>query len=115
MKKYLWSKSDLIIAYYLAKCGIRGLNISKPELVKEVIRGTTLKSLNMQVAGFRNLLGLDGVKLNSTSQLKIELVNELSKTPNSILRQTVLNIIQSSKETFTEIIKPKEPYQHSLF
>jgi len=64
MKKRIWSKQELTIAYYVAKFNLNGLeNISLSELAEDVIKNTTKQSLNMQVANFRYLLDIPGHKL----------------------------------------------------
>jgi hypothetical protein len=98
MRKKIWSKEDLVIALFVSKFGIRGLGIDKAYLVREVIKGTTVRSLNLQAANIRAMLGLEGRKLYSSSKLKISVCEEFGLQPYSILRQIVLKMILKSKE-----------------
>lgn len=97
MRKKIWSKNDLIIALFIAKFSIRGLGKLKPEIAKDIIQDTTVKSLNMQAANFRYLLNLDGVKLSGSSALKIEVRSEFGFLPYSKLRPLVLKIFNEAQ------------------
>jgi len=98
MRKKIWSKEDLVIALFVSKFGIRGLGVDKAYLVREIIKGTTVRSLNLQAANIRAMLGIEGRKLYSSSKLKISVCEELGLQPYSILRQVVLKMILKSQE-----------------
>lgn len=96
MKRKSWSRGDLIIAFYIAKFGLKGLNITRAELVKEVIGETTIKSLNMQAANFRFMLNIEGNRLSATSKNKLAIIEELGTRPIVFVRTIVLELIANS-------------------
>jgi hypothetical protein len=95
MKRKHWTRGDLIIALYIAKFGLRDIDMTRTELVSSVLKGTTLRSLNMQIANFRFLLNLEGVKLTATSKSKLEIVEEYGNTSRLNLRLIVTELINT--------------------
>lgn len=77
MARKRWSEGDLTIAYYLARFGKNDFDKTKEQIVKEVIKDTSIKSLNMQVANFRFLLDIEGEQLRGYTKNKIEIINKL--------------------------------------
>ena len=75
--KRMWTKEELIIAYYIAKWDYNGLQATENDLVDIAIGNTTKASLSMHVANFRYLLNIDGYKLENTSKLMDVIVEEL--------------------------------------
>jgi hypothetical protein len=101
-KRRLWIKEELIIAYYIARCGRKGINHSYRELAETIIGKTTIKSLNCQVATFRYLLGIDGYQLRGSSKLKNEIVKEFAMHKPSSIKQKVKLIIENRSNPFTQ-------------
>lgn len=92
-KKRIWSKEELIIAYYISKWDLNGLNVSEDELVEAVIGRTTIPSLRMQVSNFRYLMNIEGQQLSHASEDMKELVGELQNTTVTNVRRMVLDYI----------------------
>lgn len=99
-KQRIWSKDELIIAYYIARYGYSGLNICEDDLVDYVIGDTTKNSLRMQSANFRYLLGIEGYALSHTSELQREIVEELKNKTTTQVRK----IIQAKLEQSSDLI-----------
>ena len=89
-----WSKTELTIAYYLAKWDYTGLGISAEDIVDSVIPETTVHSLNMQTANFRYLLNIDGYKLSDASKLMKEIIGKYQNSTREMVRKLVLKSIQ---------------------
>lgn len=62
-KRRTWQKEELLFCYYVAKYGFGGLEISRDELIFDIIGNTTIKSFDYQTANFRSLLGMEGGQL----------------------------------------------------
>jgi len=96
--KRIWSEQELTIAYYIARWDYAGLKISEHDMVEFIIGDTTINSLNMQVANFRFLLGIDGYQLSHTSKTMRALVDSLSRKTIVQIRRMVLDYIFSKGE-----------------
>ena len=101
--KHSWTKQDLTVAYYIAKWDLNGLGISKDEIIDNVIGDSTVPSLNMQVANFRYLLGIEGYQLEHASEAMKDLVDELQNKTVTQVRAIVNAYIdkryQKSRQT----------------
>lgn len=83
--KRIWTKSELTVAYYLAKFEGRGIKLHEDELAG--IIDTSLGSLRMQVANFRYLLNIEGWQLEHASNAMKGLIDELhGKTMTEVKR-----------------------------
>jgi hypothetical protein len=100
--KRIWSTEELTIAYYISKWDYSGLNISEEDLVNGVICDTTVASLRMNVANFRNLLNIEGFNLDHTTKAQKQLVEDLKDVTMMQVRQSVLAKISSSFENIKE-------------
>ena len=96
-EKRIWSKKELVIAYYFAKWDMNGLGISKEELVNGVIGNTTIPSLDMQAANFRHIMGIEGYQLTNASKLMYKVVEELKDKTVTQMRKMVSKIIDKSE------------------
>lgn len=101
-KRKLWNKSELTIAYYIARWGRKGIVQTQRELAESIIGMTTLKSLNCQIATFRYMMSIEGFQLRSTSKLKHEIVVELTHERASKVKQSVLTFIENRLNPFTD-------------
>lgn len=98
-KKRIWSKNELIIAYYIAKWDYAGLKISEHDFVEYIIGNTSVPSLRMQIANFRHLLQLDGYKLGDASQAMKDLVKELDNKTISQVRRMIKSYVEECEES----------------
>lgn len=96
--KRIWTKEELIAAYYIAKWGFNGLNIDADELVTCVIKDTTANSLEMQVSNFRFLLDIPGRQLSHASAEMYEIKSSLKDKTSTQVRRMVLDYIDSKYE-----------------
>jgi hypothetical protein len=104
--KRIWSREELIIAYYIAKWDYNGLSITSEDIVDIAIKGSSKSSLNMHVANFRHLLNIDGYKLEHTSKLMDEVVEEMkNKTVTQV--RGIVNMILDKKEDELEAARVK--------
>lgn len=114
MKKRIWTKGELTIAYYIAKWNYNGLGADEAHIVDNVIGDTTRASLNMQTANFRYLLGIEGPQLDHTSQLQADIVEEYKNKTVTQMRKVLDNIIEplslkiKERKVFTNNSKTKE-------
>jgi len=100
-KQRIWSEIELTIAYYIARWDYAGLKISEYEMVEYIIQDTTINSLNMQVANFRFLLGIDGRQLEDASKAMRELVNKLDGKTIVQIRRTILDYACEKDTSFS--------------
>ncbi len=94
--KRIWNKEELTIAYYIAKWGLTGIDITPEELAELVIGNTTEVSLQMQVTHFRSILNIEDSNLTGASNVMIELINEYKDVTMTQIRAQVISKIQSS-------------------
>lgn len=95
MKKRIWNKHELSIAYYVAKWGYYGINTTEDNLVYHIIGDTTVKSFRIQVAKFRFLLGLSAVQeYYSPSKNVKDVVKELEDKTVSQVRKIISDYIE---------------------
>lgn len=103
MTKRIWNTNELTIAYYIAKWDINGLKMSREDLADFVITNTSVRSLNMQAANFRFLLGLEGYQLEDASQAQRQLVDELDNMTVTQVRNTIFTYADSVSERTEEL------------
>lgn len=106
--KRFWTREELIIAYYIAKWDYSGLNISEHDFANYVITDTTVASLRMQTACFRQLLGLDGHRLAHCSELMKELVKELENKTISQVRKLIFSYVDLQEDNIKILTIQKE-------
>lgn len=85
----IWTRAELTIAYYIAKFGIESLKISAKDLAEAVIEDTTERSLDMQVANFRFILGIDGYQLEHFSAAQDDVATALQDKTITQVRKIV--------------------------
>lgn len=95
-KQRIWTRAELTIAYYIAKWDFNGLKISEKDLAEGVIGDTTVRSLQMQVANFRFILGYDGYVLKDYSKAQSEVATVLQNKTITQVRKIVDTIIEKS-------------------
>ena len=95
--KRIWNKTELTIAYYIAKWDYNGLAIEEEDLVEAVIENTTVASLRFQVANFRHVLNIEGFKKEGASAEMFALAEELKDTTSTNVRKIVLKAIENSE------------------
>lgn len=98
-KRKVWAKEELVIAYYLAKWGLHGLTTTPYRLAHNVIGGTTVKSLDMQVQKFRFLLGLGKPYIPNDCELHKEIVKEFANKTISRTRLYISDYLEARKLT----------------
>ena len=111
--KRIWNKEELIIAYYIAKWGLTGIDVTPEELAESVIGDTTEASLQMQVANFRSILNIEGFQLDHTSKAQNDLINEYKNTTMTQIRAQVISKIQSSVSNIISNKKKKNALESS--
>jgi len=94
--RYMWSKEDLMIAYYIACYGTSGLLSEEIEVIAKYVIGVSAHSLSMQIANFRSILDLPGYQLSDTKFDQHEVVNEFKNVDRLDLRSMVNGVIVSS-------------------
>jgi hypothetical protein len=104
--KRIWNTEELTIAYYIAKWDENGLKMSKEDLAEYVITNTSVRSLNMQAANFRFLLGLEGYQLEDASAAQRQLVDELDNLTVTQVRNIIFTYADSVSDR-TEELKRK--------
>lgn len=102
-KRRIWTKDELIIAYYIAKWNYSGLKTTEDELVNYVIQNTTAASLFMQVSNFRNLITGSEEGLSNPSKLMAEIFDELANKTMIQVRNIVLDYMDSKEEDIKSI------------
>ena len=95
MKKRIWNKQELTIAYYMAKYDMSGINIEEDTLIHTVIKDTSKASLRMQVANFRHLLNIEGYQLSHASQAMKDLCDEYDTKSQSEIKMLVISYIDA--------------------
>jgi len=96
-REKVWSEEELIIAYYIAKWNLSGIQISEEDLAAYVI-DTTANSLKMQTANFRHLLQIDGYQLAAGPSLgcnKRVIIDKLKDKTITQVRKIILDYIDS--------------------
>lgn len=111
--KRIWNKEELTIAYYIAKWGLTGIDVTPEELAESVIGDTTEASLQMQVANFRSILNIEGFQLDHTSKAQNDLINEYKNTTMTQIRAQVISKIQSSVSNIISNKKKKNALESS--
>lgn len=101
--KRIWNTEELTIAYYIAKWDINGLKMSREDLANFVITNTSVRSLNMQAANFRYLLGLEGYQLEDASQAQRQLVDELDNMTVTQVRNNIFTYADSVSDRTEEL------------
>ena len=104
IKKRIWNKEELTIAYFIAKWGVDPLKMSEDELVEYVIGDTTKNSLKKQVANFRYLLNLDGYKLKDYSKAMSELVDELKNETYTNVKNSIEGYITENQDKISNLL-----------
>jgi hypothetical protein len=104
--KRIWNNKELTIAYYIAKWDSNGLKMSKEDLAEFVITNTSIRSLDMQAANFRFLLGLEGYQLEDASVAQKNLVDELDNLTVTQVRNIIFTYADSVSDR-TEELKRK--------
>lgn len=104
IKKRIWNKEELTIAYFIAKWGVDPLKMSEDELVEYVIGDTTKNSLKKHVANFRYLLNLDGYKLKDYSKAMSELVDELKNETYTNVKNSIEGYITENQDKISNLL-----------
>lgn len=98
--KRIWNNNELIIAYYVAKWDVNGLNMTEDELAEYVIGNTSTQSLRMQAANFKHLLGIEGYTLEDASQAQRDVVEQLKNSTVTQVRNIIFTYTDSVQEEF---------------
>jgi len=99
-----WSKDDTILCLYYTKYGTKGLYLKNEEALADFI-GSTSRSLKMQSANFRALMGQSNQSLSDYSQLQSEVFNEYNQLSQYELMKVCKNIIGQDEYERNEILK----------
>lgn len=96
VEKRIWTRAELTIAYYIAKWDYNGLKVSEEDLIEAVIGDTTKRSLDMQVANFRYILGIEGYSLEHFSKAQDDVATSLQNKTITQVRRLIETIIRNS-------------------
>lgn len=103
-KMRVWNKSELTIAYYIAKFGLNGLKMSEEHLAYNVIGNTTVRSLQMQSENFRYLLGFDS-QLSHTSKAQRDLADKLQNKTTTQVREIIFDYCDIMEDVISKKVR----------
>ena len=98
----IWNNEELTFAYYVAKHGnLDALKMRKDDVVYHIIGDTTVRSFDMQVENFRNLLGIVDSPYNNYSQKMVEVSESLKNTTITNVRTILMDYAIKMDEVAT--------------
>ena len=104
--KYLeeWSEEDQTLAFYSAKFNADDLGLSRERLAEDII-GTSLASLNQQIANFKYLMGESGLdRPNKLQQMVFEKYSSLPRTEfRKICKQIIEDRLNNPDDSRTKL------------
>lgn len=103
-KMRVWNKSELTIAYYIAKFGLNGLKMTQEHLAHNVIGNTTVRSLQMQAENFRYILGFDS-QLSHTSKAQRALADKLQNKTATQVREIIFDYCDIMEDVITKKVR----------
>ena len=99
-----WTKNDTILCLYYTKYGTNGLFLNSESAVANFI-DTSVGSLKMQSANFRELMGLRQDSLSDYSKLQAEVYDEYNGMGQFEFRKVVKGIIGQDEFERNELLK----------